>query len=380
MRYFDYAATCPIDDTALKIYQDVSQDYFGNTESLHDEGTKAGTLLEHCREILADTIGVDSEGLYFTSGGTESNHLGIRSLAKAGEGKHIISSQAEHSSVHHALEMLEKDGFEITKIPFTKEGFVDMYALEKAIRNDSVLVTIQMMNGEIGTFQPIEEISRICRKYGIYFHSDCVQALGKIDMKEYTPLLDGFSLSSHKIYGPKGAGAVYLSPSVPLPSDVRYGAHEKGIRSGTVNLPGISAFTAASQENIHQLSVHQEHFRRLRHLFRQALLPVHDRIKILGKTAADSAIIGVLIPGMEGQWTMLEANRRGCAISTGSACSIHQQSPSKTLLAMGYSKEEAKTFIRISFGKHTTADDVAALGVCLKEVMDARQTTPSVKV
>ncbi|WP_085504908.1 IscS subfamily cysteine desulfurase [Thalassobacillus devorans] len=380
MRYFDYAATCPIDDTALNIYHDVSRDYFGNTESLHDEGTKAGTLLEHCREILADAIGVESEGLYFTSGGTESNHLGIHSLAKAGSGKHIISSQAEHSSVHHALEMMEKEGFEVTKIPFTKEGFVDMDNLEKAIRKDTVLVTVQMMNGEIGTFQPIEEISSICRKNRIYFHSDCVQALGKVDMKAYTPLLDSFSLSSHKIYGPKGVGAVYLSPSVPLPSEVRHGSHEKGIRSGTVNLPGVAAFTAASQENIHQLCKHQEHFRHLRNLFRHTLLPVENQIKIVGKTAVESTIIGMLVPGLEGQWTMLEANRRGCAISTGSACSIHQQTPSKTLLAMGYSEEEAKTFIRISFGKHTTADDVTALGGCLKEVIDVRHYVTRVKV
>ncbi|MFG6116015.1 IscS subfamily cysteine desulfurase [Halobacillus sp. MO56] len=369
MKYFDYAATCPIDDMSLEVYNQAAKNYFGNTSSLHDQGTQASSLVEHCRKTLADQLGVQKEGIYFTSGGTESNHIGLSILAKSGKGKHIITSQAEHSSVHNALEKLEKEGYEITKIPFTKEGIVNLEVLEAAIRKDTVLVSIQTMNGEIGTLQPVEAIHSICQKWGTLFHSDCVQAIGKVDLRTYTKYMDSFSISSHKIYGPKGVGAVYLAPSISISPDLYNGSHEKGVRAGTVNVPGIAAFTTAAQENISEMKDQQKHMAALKSTFAQAMLPVQHKLHFIGKTADDAPIIGLTLAGIEGQWAMLEANRKGYAISTGSACTIQDHAPVKTLLAMGYPEEKARTFVRISFGKQTTTADVQGLADCLIAMM-----------
>ncbi|WP_028785036.1 IscS subfamily cysteine desulfurase [Thalassobacillus devorans] len=369
MIYFDYAATCPIDDMALKVYNEAAKSYYGNTVSLHDQGTTASALLEHCRRTLADQAGVKKEGIYFTSGGTESNHIGLSVLAKAREGKHIITAQAEHSSVHYTLEKLANEGYSITKIPFTEEGIVNLEALEAAIRKDTAVVSIQLVNGEIGTLQPVNAIYFICQKWGIFFHSDCIQAFGKVDLTKYTKYMDSFSISSHKIYGPKGVGAVYLTPPISIHPDLLTGSHEKGVRAGTVNVPGIAAFTAAAQENVSQLENHQKHLITLNSAFKQAIFSVQDKLKFVGNTHEDASIIGLLLSGIEGQWAMLEANRKGYAISTGSACTLHEHEPARTLLAMGFSGETAKTFVRISFGKQTTIADVQGLADCLIDML-----------
>lgn len=356
MIYFDYAATTPMDDEAVELYSDIAKNIFGNPSSLHDIGTRSDQILSHCRERLAEMLHVHKKGIYFTSGGTESNLLSIISLAKthSHKGKHIITSTAEHASVHSAMEYLKKDGFEISYLPFTSDGIVDLDALKRAIRKDTILVSIQHVNSEIGTIQPIRDISDCLRKREILFHSDCVQSFGKTELQELTPYLDSLSLSSHKIYGPKGVGAVYINPVHYITPVFPGFHHENSFRGGTVNVPGIAAFVFAAQKIYEQNR--QKIYGHFREIFINKLNSCHDRFEIFqtpDKNMQLPQIIGMSVKGIEGQWTMLESNRNGYAISTGSACQVGQQEPSLAMKAIGIHAGKSNEFIRITFGKET---------------------------
>ncbi|QHE53988.1 cysteine desulfurase family protein [Pontibacillus sp. HMF3514] len=376
MKYFDYAATCPIDEEALDAYVKASKEYFGNTSSLHDVGGKALTLLEQCRETIANLTGVNSKDISFTSGGTESNFLAIHALLDANQekGNHIILSQSEHSSVQNAVKKLEQQGYRVSRIPLTPEGIIDLDILREEITQETALISIHHVNPEIGTIQPIEEISVLCKKYGILLHSDCVQSFGKMDLKQVTPLLDSFCLSSHKVYGPKGIGALYINPSLTYQPYLPDVAHEKGVRAGTVNVPAIAGFTVAAQKMHQDLGKQQNHQHTLVEAFSAALDPVKEYVEIFHPSSDQgfSSIVGLCVKEVEGQWLMLEGNRNGYAFSTGSACASGQQEPSKTLMAMGYSKDKAKTFIRISFGNDHTIQDVKDLAQYLVQTIEGR--------
>ncbi|KQL53417.1 cysteine desulfurase [Heyndrickxia shackletonii] len=356
MIYFDYAATTPMDDEAVELYANIAKHNYGNSSSLHDIGSRADQILSYCREELAEILNVHKKGIYFTSGGTESNLLSIISLAKTKfyNGKHIITSMAEHASVHSAMEYLKKDGFEVTYLPFTTDGIVDLDTLKRAIRKDTILVSIQHVNSEIGTIQPIRDISDCLRERDILFHSDCVQSFGKTELKEITPYLDGLSLSSHKIYGPKGVGAVYINPIHHINPVFPGFHHENSFRGGTVNVPGIAAFVYAAKK-IHEQN-RQNIYSQFREIFMNKLNHFQEHFEIYQSTNNKMQlpqIIGMRVNGLEGQWTMLESNRNGYAISTGSACQVGHQEPSAAMKALGIRTGKANEFIRITFGKDT---------------------------
>lgn len=381
MIYFDFAATTPMDKEAAEAYMQVATEYFGNASSLHDIGGQSSSLLENCREELAHLLGIDKKGLYFTSGGSEGNFLAMEALLSAPlkKGKHIISGIAEHSSVHGALRRLEKAGYEITLLPFDNSGRIDMESLVDAIKPETVLVSIQHVNSEIGTIQPIEDIAAICKAHQIHFHSDFVQSFGKIDVKRVAGLVDSFSFSGHKIYGPKGIGGVYIHPRILWEPFFPGGSHEKGFRPGTVNVPAIVGMTVAAQNIIGQLLENQHKYLLLRNDFFEALEPIRDRVNVYGAEGDDSQlpnIIGLGCSGIEGQWMMLECNRLGFAISTGSACQIGMQSPAKVTQALGLGDAEAKEFIRISFGNSTTREDVSRLGKSLVKIVKEFRGAP----
>lgn len=369
MKYFDYAATCPIDEEALQAYVKASQSYFGNTSSIHDIGSQASGLVEQCRETIAGITGVSKDHLYFTSGGTESNFIGIQALLDATEkkGKHIIVSQAEHSSIQNIVGKLEEEGYSITKVPFTQDGLLDLNELQTAMTQDTVLVAVQHVNPEIGTIQPLEKVKQICDSYGAFLHSDCVQSFGKVSVKEVSPYLDSFAISGHKVYGPKGVGAVYISPELSFQPFLPNGSHESGVRPGTLNAPAIAGFTVAAQTMDQRMEANSTHFIHLYNTFINALEPVRSYMEVLPNSVEKgfSSIVGLCVKGVEGQWMMLEGNRHGFAFSTGSACSVGKQSASKTLTAMGIEPDKARTFIRVSFGKDQTADDVKELAQLL---------------
>ncbi|MCH6266716.1 IscS subfamily cysteine desulfurase [Neobacillus citreus] len=372
MKYFDYAATTPLDPEAAEIFVKASTEFFGNSSSLHDIGGQSAALLEHCREEMAQLLGVDKQGLFFTSGGSEGNFLAIEALLSAPKkpGKHIIAGMAEHSSVHGILKRLEKDGYSITYLPFNSSGVIDPGNLLNAIKHDTILVAIQHVNSEIGTIQPIEQLAKICTGHEIHFHTDMVQSFGKIDVRNITSLVSSFSFSGHKIYGPKGIGGAYVNPKIGWSPFFPGTSHEKGFRPGTLNVPAIAAMTTAAQKITGRIQENARRFVELRHAFLNALQPISERVHVY-QAEGDSQlpnIIGMRITRIEGQWMMLECNRLGFAISTGSACQIGMQTPAKVTQALGLTIDESKEFIRISFGHPTTMNEVEGLGAGILKI------------
>lgn len=373
MKYFDYAATTPLDNDAADLYVKASTEYFGNSQSLHDTGSSAANLLESCRNEISRLLRVDSKGIFFTSGGSEANFLGIMALlsAKKKPGKHIITGAAEHSSVYNLMKKLELEGWEITFLPLNQNGLIDLQTLEEFVRNETVLISLHHVNPEIGTIQPIETIADFCKREDILFHSDCVQSFGKLPIQQIAAKVDALSISGHKFYGPKGTGAAYVNPRIAWKPYIPGTAHEAGFRPGTVNVPGIAAMTAAAQKAYANLESDMKRITELRAAFIETCAGARDMIKIFGGNgpAQLPGIMGMAITGIEGQYVMLECNRKGFAISTGSACHIGKQAPAKTMTAMDISGKEAKEFFRISFGKGTKHEDAVELGKILTELL-----------
>ena len=368
MKYFDYAATCPLDEEAVQVYVKASTEYYGNSSSLHDIGDQSKNLLENCRRELALLLGVLPEGIYFTSGGSEGNFLAIRALisASAKKGKHIITGMAEHSSLQSTMDQLIQDGYRVTALPLNSTGHFDLGDVKNAIQEDTVLISIQHANPEIGTIQPIQEIGSICKENDILFHSDCVQSFGKVDFTQIAKCVDSLTISGHKFYGPKGIGALYIHPRLSWSPFYPGATHEKGLRPGTVNVPAIAAMTVAAQKAYNQLDDHNEHFKMLRESFLHSIEPLTSHCIVYHSELPST--IGLRVKGIEGQFMMLGCNRYGFAISTGSACQVGLQSPSKTMIALGLVEKEAKEFIRISFGRDTTKEDTVQLGLTILKI------------
>jgi cysteine desulfurase len=365
MVYFDYAATTPLDKDCAEVYVKVSTEFFGNSNSLHDRGGQAADILENCRAELARLLGVRKQSLYFTSGGSEGNFLAIEALlsSEKKKGKHIIAGMAEHYSIHGTLRRLKELGYEITYLPYTSSGLIDPEVFQKSIQPETVLAIVQHVNSEIGTIQPIQEIGEICRNHNIFLHCDAVQSFGKINLSSIVPYVSSFSFSGHKIYGPKGIGGVYIDPFIDWKPFFPGTSHEKGFRPGTVNVPGIAAMTVAAQKIFERAQSDYDRFIQLRNSFITALEPILDRVKIYQAPINHQlpSILGMSVTGIEGQWIMLECNRLGFEISTGSACHVGMQSPAMITKALGLDRNEAKEFIRISFGQMTTEEDVKKL-------------------
>jgi cysteine desulfurase len=375
MKYFDFAATTPLDPEAAEVYVKVATEYFGNSSSLHDIGGQSAALLESCREELANLVGIDKNGLFFTSGGSEGNFLAIEALLSSPKkkGNHIIAGMAEHSSVHGALSRLKTAGYEVTLIPFQSNGLINLEQLVKSITAETILITLQHVNSEIGTIQPIAEIAKVCKANNIHLHSDFVQSFGKIEVKSISSLVSSFSFSGHKIYGPKGIGGVYVDPRIKWTPFFPGSSHEKGIRPGTVNVPAIAAMTVAAQKLTGDFREENNKYQSLRKAFIDALAPIKEKVEIYQADDGSqlASIVGLRISGIEGQWMMLEANRLGYAISTGSACQLGMQSPAKVTQALGLTATEAKEFIRISFGRSTCSEEVVQLGESIVHIVDA---------
>ncbi|EJS72626.1 IscS subfamily cysteine desulfurase [Bacillus cereus] len=359
MIYLDYAATTPMSKEALQTYVKAASQYFGNEQSLHDIGGTASSLLQVCRKTFAEMIGGKEQGVFFTSGGSESNYLAIQSLLNARSGKHIVTTPMEHASIRSYFQSLKTKGYTITEIPVNKGGLIDLIDLEAAITEDTVLASIQHGNSEIGTVQNIAEIGTLLKKHNVLFHTDCVQTFGKLPIHVFEMGIDSLSVSAHKIYGPKGVGACYINPQSRWEQIFPGTSHEKGFRPGTVNVPGIAAFLTASENILKNQMEESLRFKELRAYFLEQLQALPLEIEVEGhSTSCLPHIIGVTIKGIEGQYTMLECNRRGIAISTGSACQVGKQEPSKTMLAIGKTYEEAKQYVRFSFGQQTTKDQI----------------------
>lgn len=359
MIYLDHAATTPMSDKAMEVYVNVAKYYFGNPNSLHDEGSAAKQILEASAKTIASTLNARAQDVFFTSGATEGNVLAINSLLNAAKGNHIITSQIEHSSVNNVFLKLEEEGYMVTRLSVDEKGRVALEELERAIQENTVLVSIQHVNSEIGTVQNIQKMGGFLQKQGVLFHSDCVQSYGRLPLDMQTFNVDAITISSHKIYGPKGAGAIWIDPHVSrkpvIPNPDKPGV----LRSGTDDVPSIAAFATAAKIINNEKNLEQERIKE----FRKELISEIRKMDIEVSFEGDlndsiPNILGLRIPGMEGQYLMLECNQAGLAVSTGSACQVGSEKPGKIMMALGKSEQEAGEFIRLSFGKGNNVSQI----------------------
>ncbi|MFK4473328.1 cysteine desulfurase [Paenibacillus sp. RC73] len=383
MIYLDYAASTPMCDEALNMYNTLNKEMFGNASSLHDAGGQAAYALDLSRQRIADMTGGQKEGVYFTTGGTESNMLAVQSILNGlpQHKKHWIMSALEHHSMYNLAALLERQGYELTIVQPDKAGRITRDILLPHLRENTGLVSVQHANSETGLIQDLAALSPLLRERGILLHSDAVQTFGNIPIDVAAMGVDALSVSSHKVYGPKGVGAVYLRPGTPWRPVYPETLHENGFRPGTVNVPGIAAFVAAAEMMTKQMELHQERYARLRQYFftkiQERSIPLRLAAPENNKIERLSHILGCFFHGYEGQYVMLECNRSGVCISTGSACSAGHHEPSPALQALGASGREALQFIRISFGKTTTTGDLDVLVDILTDLTSRQERSLS---
>ncbi|MDR9417682.1 IscS subfamily cysteine desulfurase [Gracilimonas sp.] len=359
MIYLDHAATTSISDEALEVYQKVAKNYFGNASSMHDKGSGAEQILEASKKTIASTLNARPKDIFFTSGASESSFLAIYSLLKACEGKHIITTPIEHSSVRNIFIKLEQEGYEVSVVSVDKYGRVDVDELKSLVRDDTALASIQHVNSEIGTIQDLETIGEFLHSKKILLHSDCVQSYGRIPLNVQLLNVDSISISGHKIYGPKGIGAVWMNPKVNWKPVFPDSDNQKKFKPGTADVPSIAAFATAAKKINQNASSEQERIASFRKKLIAELerLPFDHEIIEHPKRSVPN-ILGLRFPGMEGQFLMLESNHAGLAISTGSACQVGSDKPNKTMTAIGKDGQEAREFIRLSFGKENSEEQI----------------------
>ena len=377
--YMDYAATTPTHPEVLKAMKPFFLKKFGNTMSLHAWGREAKEALEESREKVARLMNAEAREVIFTGSATEANNLVLKGIAFANKdkGKHIIVSSIEHHCILDSAKWLESQGFEVTYLPVDKYGFVDLEKLEASIRKDTILVSIMHANNEIGTIEPVEEIGKICEEHEVYFHSDAAQSFGKIpvDVKKFK--VDLLTVSAHKMYGPKGVGALYVKEGVKIEPLLHGGGHEFGLRSSTVNVPGIVGFAKAVEIAEKEMDEEARRLTKLRDKLIKGVLEIkeshlngHPKRRLPNNANFWFAYI-------EGESLIMRLDMHGIAASTGSACSTESLEPSHVLLAIGLKPYEAHGSLRLSLGKWTTEEDVDyVLEVLPRVVEELREISP----
>lgn len=374
--YMDYAATTPVDKEVLKEMLPYFDNIFGNPSSIHSWGRAAFDAVENARDQVAKLLNSNSDEIIFTSGGTESDNLAIKGVAyknkdkRDTKGAHIITSVVEHPAVLEACRHLEKQGFNVEYLPVDKYGLIKIEDLKNTISKNTFLITIMFANNEIGTIEPIEEIGKISKKHDILFHSDAVQAIGKVPIDVNKLNLDLLSISSHKIYGPKGTGALFVRKGVKLIPLAHGGGHEKGFRSSTLNTPGIVGLGKACEIGLKDMEKDIKHMKNLRDLLIKNILKIEESY-LNGhpeKRLVNNAHFR--FNAIEGESLNLMLDDKGIAGSTGSACSSKKLEASHVLLALGLKPEEAHGSLRLSLGKYSTKDEVDYVIDIIPEIVD----------
>lgn len=364
MIYADHAATTKISPAAKASMIACMEEYWGNPSSLYSLGQRAAEELECARGRIAQCIGAESRGILFTSGGSEADNQALRSAAYWGKRKgkrHIISSAIEHHAVLHTLARLKEEGFVVTLLPVGEAGIVRVQDVAAALREDTALVSIMYANNEIGTLQPIREIGALCRERGVVFHTDAVQAVGHIPVDVVADSVDMLSLSAHKFCGPRGVGALYVRPGVPLLPLVEGGAQERGKRAGTENLPAIVGMATALEEACAGLRQTNAHLCSMREQLITGLSNIPHSILNGDRTQRLPGNVNFCFEGIEGESLLLLLDDRGIAASSGSACTSGSLDPSHVLLAIGRPHEVAHGSLRLSLGAENTAEDVETI-------------------
>ncbi len=361
--YFDHNATTYMRPEVIDAMAPFLRDRFGNASSLHFFGQENRTVIDDARNKVAGLIGAEPEEIIFTSGGTESDNLAIRGTVdwkrKSVEYVHVITSLIEHPAVLKTCEALEKEGVEVTYIPSTADGVVDLDKLEEAIRPETVLVSVMLANNETGVIQPIEKIAGVVKERGITFHIDAVQGMGKIPVDVKTLGADLLSISAHKFYGPKGVGCLFVRRGVTLEPVYAGGGQEGGLRPGTENIPGIVGFGEACRISSENLPEEMKHIGGLRDRLEAGMFASIDNIVINGaRSRRVPNTSSLIVRRVEGEAVTLNLSMLGFAVSSGSACATGASEPSHVLEAMGLDPADAQGGLRISLGIVNTEEDV----------------------
>jgi cysteine desulfurase len=386
--YLDYNATTPVEPQVLDAMLPYFSAEFGNASSIHTFGQNARAAVETAREQVAALIGARAQEIFFTSGGTESDNHAIFGIVFAASTSlvssisvrpHIITSLVEHEAVLNACQALEKQGVDVTYLHVDQNGSIDVEDLQAALRKETVLITIMHANNELGTVQPLEEIGRVAKEVDVYFHTDAVQSAGKIpiDVRQFE--LDLLSLSGHKLYAPKGIGALYVRGGTRLKQLLYGGHHQRGVRPGTENVAGIVGLGKAAEIARQSLTNDALRLSALRDQLEHGLLRRVPHSRINGGHAVRTPNTANLIfPGVEGEALLIALDLKGLACSTGAACSSGAVEPSHVLTAIGLPREEARASLRFSLGRHTTQADIDfALQVIPAVVAQLRQLSPT---
>ncbi len=369
--YLDYNATTPVDPEVVKAMLPYLEEYFHNPSSLYSGSSKVRADLETSRKKVAELINADPEEIVFTSGGSEADNLAIKGVAFQLSGKHIITSSIEHHAVLHACKFLEKLGYEITYLPVDRHGVVDPDDLKKAIREDTILVSIMLANNEIGTIEPVKELSKVAHEHGVLFHTDAVQAVGKIPVDVKDLDVDLLSMSAHKFYGPKGVGALYIRKGVKLSPLIHGGSQERNRRAGTENVAGIVGMGKAAE--IAQKDMYEEE---------RKVKPLRDRLQseliaripeIIVNGHPENRLyntLNICVKYIEGESMLALLDSYGISASSGSACTSSSLEPSHVLLAIGIPHEIAHGSLRFSLGRYNSSRDVETVLEVLPVVVE----------
>ena len=379
--YFDNAATSPARPEVVEAMSVFFSEVGGNPSSLHQAGQRAKRALEEARHTVAAALGAEPGEIFFTSGGTESNNLAIRGVAQSlrDRGRHVITSSFEHHAVLNVCQALEKEGFEVTYLPVDRFGILDIGALRNSLRPDTVLVSIMLANNEVGTIQPMSEVSSLARERGILLHTDACQAVGKMPVSVDSLGVDLLSLAAHKFYGPKGVGALYMRKGTTILPLLRGGHQERMIRPGTENVPGIVGLASAIRLAVADLPVESVRVAALRDRLEQEIREGVRDVSFNGhRTLRVPNISNISFSSIDGETLLLALDMRGISVSTGSACNAGSTEPSHVLRAMGLDRGLALGSLRFSLGRQNTEAEVGVVVNALVEIVaQLRENAPA---
>ena len=369
--YLDNAATTKVLPSVCEYMVKVMSDDFGNPSSLHMKGFTAEQYIKEAKKSIASVLKVDAKEIVFTSGGTESNNMAIIGGAMANQrrGRHLITTSIEHASVYNPLSCLEDEGFEVTYLPVDHKGIVDLDKLKEALRPDTFLVSVMCVNNEIGAVEPIEEIGKIVKSYdsSILFHTDCIQAYGKMKCFPKKWKVDMLSVSGHKIHGPKGIGFIYIKEGTKIKPMIWGGNQQKGMRSGTENVPGIVGLGKATELIYQDHKEKVKHIRAVKEHFIDRVMAEIPNVKDNSGEAPHIASISFL--GVRSEVLLHALEEKGIYVSAGSACSSNKPEVSGTLRGIGLDKEHYESTLRFSFSIYNTVEEADACVECLKELL-----------
>ena len=378
--YLDHAATTPVRPEVLEAMMPYFTEAYGNPSTLYSVGMSARDAVEEAREAIADILNATPEEIVFTSGGTEADNAALRGVAEfAGKG-HLITTNFEHHAVLDPMEKLEHEGFGLTVLPVDREGLITAQQVADAIRPDTILISTMHANNEIGTILPIGEIGELCRERGLVFHTDAVQTFGKLPIDVRAQKIDLLSISGHKLYAPKGIGALYVRRGTRLSRFMEGGQQEKGRRGGTLNVPGIVGLGKAAVLANEERASEATRLLALREIFLSQLQAAIPDLRLNGsRTHRLPYNLNICIPGIEGESVLLALDAMGVCAAAGSACTTGSVKPSHVLTAIGLTSEEARTALRLTLGRSTDGGAVEYAVEQLRQIVQGLRALSSRK-